>query len=88
LSKNIRQHQPGALCTAIYDGGELSPLLDLYGINGTLLNYHKYIVLRQSRVPDEPIQTVSEITVGAGKFQRLLDYLQQIGLDPAAMRSS
>jgi len=31
---------------------------------------------------------MSEITVGAGKFKRLLDYLQQIGLDPVAIAGS
>jgi AraC-like DNA-binding protein len=31
---------------------------------------------------------MSEITVGARKFMRLLDYLQQIGLDPVAIAAS
>jgi len=31
---------------------------------------------------------MSEITVGAGKFKRLLDYLQQVGLDPVKIAGS
>jgi AraC-like DNA-binding protein len=31
---------------------------------------------------------MSEITVGAGKVQRLIDYLQQIGLDPVAIAAT
>ena len=51
----------------------------------SLFDYYKNVVTSQIDVQNPPIQTMSEITVSAGKLQRLLDYLQQIGLDPVAI---
>ena len=33
------------------------------------------------------VDGMRELTVGAGKFTRLLDYIEQIGLDPSAVAS-
>ncbi len=46
------------------------------------------IQIRQIDVHNPTPQKLTEITVGAGKFARLLDYLQQIGLDSIGIAAS
>jgi AraC-like DNA-binding protein len=54
----------------------------------SLISYYKNVVISQIDVQNPPFQAMSEITVSAGKLQRLLDYMQQIGLDQVAIAAT
>lgn len=62
--------------------------LEFGGIHGNLCELYKKIGATRVYVYFQLLEIMSEITVGAGKFLRLLDYLETIGLDAEAIAGS
>ena len=66
--------------------GPIGPLVPAEHVS--LFGKYKNVGIRQNHVQKRSLGAMREITVGAGKYMRLLDYLQQIGLDAAAIAGS